>query len=184
MAGWSTDFDELAETLRRLELPEVLAIDHIGSTLVPGLVAKDVIDVQVRVSVIDELAIAPGFAAAGFRCRLETWNREEATRQGPEAKLVFAPPPGGRPANLHVRRAGGAGARDALLFRDHLRSTSSARDAWGAFKQSIVDVVPGIDLIGYGRIKQPAWLVLMPAADAWAAETGWGVGGRLARREG
>jgi GrpB-like predicted nucleotidyltransferase (UPF0157 family) len=55
---WSGEIATLAQQLRRLELAEHGAIEHIGSTSVPGLAAKDVIDIQVRVPSIDDQRIS------------------------------------------------------------------------------------------------------------------------------
>lgn len=85
---------------------------------------------------------------------------------------MFAPPPGARRCNVHVRENGGANARYALLFRDYLRANATARDAWGAFKQRLALSVP--QLPDYGQIKAPATDVLMEGAERWAADTGWG----------
>lgn len=108
---WVNDFVALVGQLRVLDLATPAAIDHIGSTSVPGLAAKDVIDVQVRLEVIDEAWIAKQFEHAGYRHRDEPWNKTEATRAGPIPKLVLAPAPGHRRANIHVRVDGTAGSR-------------------------------------------------------------------------
>jgi GrpB-like predicted nucleotidyltransferase (UPF0157 family) len=170
---WMAEYDLLADELRDLELAPMGMIEHVGSTSVPGLAAKDVIDVQIRVPTINEEAFVARFAEIGFRRRPEEWNNIEATRTGPVPKLVFARPAGARHANIHVRTDGSAGARDTVLFRDFLRSQPSMRQAWSDFKVAVVRAVPKIDLASYGQIKQPAWHVLMYAADAWAAKTSW-----------
>jgi GrpB-like predicted nucleotidyltransferase (UPF0157 family) len=72
---------------------------------------------------------------------------------------------------VHVRRDGGANARFALLFRDYLRADPVAREAWGDFKRRLAASVP--DLKANGRIKAPATVVLMAAAERWAVSTGW-----------
>jgi dephospho-CoA kinase len=172
-SGWATDFHEIAHALECLEVAKRKVVEHIGSTAVPGLVAKDVIDVQVRVDVLDEHRVVDEFASIGFRRRLEAWNNIEPTRVGPVPKLVFAPPVGHRRCNVHVRHDGSAGARDALLFRDFLRAEPGPREAWGEVKLAIVREVPNCDLFMYGQIKQAAWKVLMHAADYWAAGTAW-----------
>jgi GrpB-like predicted nucleotidyltransferase (UPF0157 family) len=171
--GWVAEFNALAADLREALGNGVVGIDHTGSTSVPGLPAKDCIDVQVRVATIDEPQVVALFDAIGFRCRPEPWNHSEASAGREYRKLVFAPPVGARSCNVHVRESGGGNARYALLFRDFLRADDSARRAWGAFKQRLAISVP--DLMDYGQIKAPATEVLMAAAERWAADVGWSV---------
>ncbi|MFH9069011.1 GrpB family protein [Streptomyces alboflavus] len=168
---WRADFESLAGKLRDALGEHACAIDHVGSTSVPGLAAKDCVDIQVRVTTIDEARYVGLFAAIGFRCRPEPWNRVEISGRQECRKLVFAPPPGVRRCNVHLRARGGPNARFALLFRDYLRADETARQAWGAFKQRLALSVP--DLPDYGQIKSPATEVLMTAAERWATETGW-----------
>jgi len=171
--SWSTEYVALSRMLQQLDLSPSGAIDHIGSTSVPGLVAKDVIDVQIRVLDIESEKTINAFAAIGFRHRPEDWNNVEITRNGPEVKLVFAPRIGARRSNIHFRADGSTGSRDSLLFRDYLRTNEEARNGWGEFKMSIVRNVNDIDLATYGQIKQPRWHKLMEEADTWAAREGW-----------
>jgi GrpB-like predicted nucleotidyltransferase (UPF0157 family) len=172
---WPREYEELAGRLRAALGESALAIDHVGSTSVPLLAAKDCIDVQVQVREQEprEAHYSPLLAGLGFRCRPEPWNRAEASSGRRCAKLVFAPPPGARVCNVHLRPTGAANARYALLFRDYLRADSAARSAWGAFKVRLAHSVP--DLGAYGQIKAPATEVLMGAAERWAVATGWDV---------
>ncbi|MEU4192276.1 GrpB family protein [Kribbella sp. NPDC026611] len=169
--AWPAEFDVLADRLRAAMGDLALAVDHFGSTSVPGLAAKDCIDAQVRVADLADPTLESRMSAAGFRCRPEPWNREETSNGHRSPKLVFAPPPGERATNVHLRRHGAPNARYALLFRDYLRATPRARDAWGAFKVRLATSVP--DLADYGQIKVPATEVLMTAAEAWATATTW-----------
>ena len=171
--GWPSEFDRIAGQLREALGRAAIAVDHVGSTSVPGLVAKDCIDVQVRVAALDEAWTISRMELIGFRCRSEPWNRVEVSGGVASRKLVFAPPPGHRLCNVHVREQGGRGARFALLFRDYLRADETARQAWGAFKKRLAASVP--DLFAYGQIKAPATEVLIRAAEMWAAQTGWAV---------
>jgi GrpB-like predicted nucleotidyltransferase (UPF0157 family) len=168
---WPTEFEQLAERLRHALGDLAVAVDHVGSTSVPGLSAKDCIDVQVRMRSIDEGRDVPLLAAIGFRCRPEAWNRSEVSAGQRCRKLVFAPPVGARSCNVHLRENIGPNARYALLFRDYLRADEAARRAWGGFKERLAVSVP--DLLDYGQIKAPATEVLMAAAERWAADTGW-----------
>jgi GrpB-like predicted nucleotidyltransferase (UPF0157 family) len=170
---WSRDFNLIASTLDQAGAPGIISIEHVGSTSVPGLAAKNVIDVQVRVTALEREAVIERFSALGYRLRPEGWNTIEQTRSGPEAKLVFASPGVDRRANVHVRTDSSCGAYDTLLFRDFLRDDAAIREAWSEFKCSIVATCPSIDLLGYGQIKRPAWVVLMSAADNWARDHDW-----------
>jgi GrpB-like predicted nucleotidyltransferase (UPF0157 family) len=172
---WPADFERLADRLRAVLGADALAVDHVGSTSVPGLAAKDCVDVQVRMALVDEARDVPRLAAIGFRCRPEPWNRSETSSGQVGAKLVFAPPAGTRSCNVHLRQNTGAGARYALLFRDFLRADDEVRRSWGEFKRQLARSAP--DLLDYGRIKGPATDVLMAAAERWAAGTGWSPAG-------
>jgi GrpB-like predicted nucleotidyltransferase (UPF0157 family) len=168
---WAVDFEQLAGRLYGALGDHARAIDHVGSTAVPGLAAKDCVDIQVRVAVIDQVQQVGLLAAIGFRCRPEPWNRAEISGGQECRKLVFAPPAGARGCNVHLREEGSPNARFALLFRDYLRADEAARLAWGAFKKRLALSVP--NLLDYGQIKAPVTEVLMMAAERWAAETGW-----------
>ncbi|MFW6692716.1 GrpB family protein [Streptomyces sp. MAR4 CNX-425] len=170
--AWPGEFARLAAELRAVLGPYALAVDHVGATSVPGLRAKDCVDVQVRVPApLDEALPARLLGAAGYRLRPEPWNRTEAAGGRECRKLVFAPPAGARRCNVHVREEGGPNARFALLFRDYLRADGAARRAWGEFKSRLAEGRP--DLREYGQVKAPATEVLMIAAERWAAATGW-----------
>ncbi|MDE9364533.1 dephospho-CoA kinase [Luteipulveratus sp. YIM 133132] len=162
----------------------VVAVDHIGSTSVPGLAAKDVIDLQVRVRALDDALaedFAAGLLAAGF-----------TGRRGPETDTVhaFAPDPEqwrkvffgsadpGRVVNVHVRAAASEGARTALLLRDWWRANPGERDAYAAMKAEMARQHPGADGAtrkDYTDAKQPWIAAALLRARAWAAETGWTV---------
>jgi GrpB-like predicted nucleotidyltransferase (UPF0157 family) len=176
---WRADFEVLARRLQDVLGDHACVIDHVGSTAVPGLAAKDCVDIQVQVTKIDEAQHVGLLAAVGFRCRPEPWNRLEISGGQECRKLVFAPPPGWRRCNIHLREEGGPNTRFALLFRDYLRADETVRQAWGAFKQRLALSVP--NLLHYGQIKAPAMEVLMTAAERWATDTGWQPAGQTPR---
>jgi GrpB-like predicted nucleotidyltransferase (UPF0157 family) len=108
--GWPREFDRIAGQLREVLGHAAIAVDHVGSTSVPGLAAKDCIDVQVRVVALDEAWTVSRMESNGFRCRPEPWNRVEVSAGVASRKLGFAPPPGHRLCNIHVREQDGRGA--------------------------------------------------------------------------
>src|SRR5690606_23444347 len=62
---WPGRFRRLSRALRAALGEVALRIDHIGSTAVPGLAAKDIIDVQVTVADLDDPRIGPGMIGVG-----------------------------------------------------------------------------------------------------------------------
>lgn len=166
---WAAEGREIAAALVRL-LPDALAVDHIGSTAVPGLPAKDCIDLMVRVDSLARIDLGP-LSAAGYRERPEEWNRTEVLCASTHPKRVFAPPVGGRSVNIHVREVGSPTARYALLFRDFLRSNDDHRDTWGRLKTRLAE--ERLDIYAYGQVKAAAQPLLMALAEQWAADTGW-----------
>lgn len=135
--------------------PHVAGVDHIGSTSVAGLAAKDVIDLQVR---LDDLAVADSapfggaMAAAGF---VPTSGRRGVGGVDVDTVHPWAPDPmqwrkltfgGCDPAqvvHVHVRQDGLAGAETALLFRDWLRANPLEREAYSAEKKRVAARHPG-----------------------------------------
>lgn len=168
---WPGDFAVLAERIHGALGPVAVRVSHVGSTSVPGLAAKDCIDVQVEVQALDEEPVADGFAGIGFRLRPEPWNRAEPVPGGACPKLVFAPPVGERASNVHVLEAGSEAARRKLLFRDFLRAHDTARNAWGDFKQRLTAL--GADIYQYGQAKAGPTQILLIAAESWARQTRW-----------
>ena len=109
---WAHEGSLLVATLREL-LPDCLSVEHIGSTSVPGLSAKDCIDVMVQVRDLDEFDVATLLELQRYRRRPERWNHEETSYGVADRKLVFAPPVGARSCNIHVREHGGQNVRYA-----------------------------------------------------------------------
>lgn len=171
---WSEEFAALAEPLQAALGPLALRIDHIGSTSVPGLAAKDVIDIQVTVQdFTPELEAA--FARAGYARGEHNRDHRPPTATGPDRdweKQMYRPPPGTRRMNLHVRRAGSANGRYALLFRDYLCAHPLAAAAYGQAKQALAAHDPN-DWDLYYDVKDPICDILMAGAEDWAATTGW-----------
>jgi GrpB-like predicted nucleotidyltransferase (UPF0157 family) len=176
---WSREFDALAGRLVDALGPLALRVDHIGSTSIPGLAAKDVLDLQVIVRALEPAAaIAVPLASIGFTQKLGSlklrdhvptgWTGDESAWD----KLLFGPSAGERPSNIHVRVAGAPNERYALLFRDFLRANDRARDLWGSFKERLAAEVGG-DRELYVELKDPATDVLLTAAEDWAGTTGW-----------
>jgi GrpB-like predicted nucleotidyltransferase (UPF0157 family) len=170
---WANEFAEIRDRLADSFEDRALHIDHIGSTSVPGLAAKDIVDLQVIVESLDGLDDA--FARAGLEARLGgTIVRDHvpASWEGDEAlwsKRLYGAPR----VNAHVRLAGSPNERYALLFRDYLRVHPEVRDRWAETKRRIA--AESADIDAYLDVKDPLADVLMQDAEAWANATGWAV---------
>lgn len=169
--GWPQEFRALAPRLQTVLGSLAQSIDHIGSTAVPGVAAKDCIGIQIRVDDLNDKAIPPAFDTIDFRLRPEPWNRVEVTAGKRWPKLAFAPPIGERASNVHVRETTSATAQRNLQFRDFLRADDPALDAWGDFKQRLAH--SATNLYDYGKLKSPATEILMITAEDWARRTAW-----------
>lgn len=172
--AWSAEFREIASALRRGLGPLALRIDHIGSTAVPGLAAKDVLDVQISVAALGEPA---GSALAGLGyIRHEGVRRDHRPPGGPEAdseweKWLFRAPADRRRAHIHVRVPGRANQRYPLLFRDYLRSHPATAAAYAELKVRLAKHLA--DPETYPDVKDPAVDLIYLAAQEWAAATAW-----------
>ena len=149
-------------------------IDHIGSTAVPGLDAKDVIDVQVTVAsleVADDLVDA--LTAAGYPRMVEI--TDDVAHTDDEAlwqKRFHASADPGRPTNVHLRVDGSPGQEFALLFRDWIRADPEACNEYLEMKRRVA--AAGHQSTGdYADAKEPWFAEAYRRAWAWAVETGW-----------
>ncbi|HEX6030670.1 MAG TPA: GrpB family protein [Tepidiformaceae bacterium] len=173
--AWPEEFLALAGRLRLMLGPLALRIDHIGSTSVPGLAAKDIIDVQVTVESGAGLdAVAATASKTG--CVVNVYQQDHVV-PGMDAdpalwaKRLFHPPEGERPANIHVRALGHPNQRYALLFRDYLRAHPATVAAYAEAKRRLADAVP--DRAMYAETKDPTVDLIYLPAEEWASRTAW-----------
>ncbi|WP_091346017.1 dephospho-CoA kinase [Micromonospora rhizosphaerae] len=171
---WPQQYARLAARIRHALAPADVRIDHIGSTAVPGLAAKDVIDIQLSVSSLEEAdgPIAERLAAAGFpRLPGEWWDDPRPPGSGRWAKRLHGSADPGRPVYLHLRVAESPGWRHALLMRDHLRADPDQRAAYLQLKRELAASAP--DSATYGTLKDPWFDEEHLRAEEWAALTAW-----------
>lgn len=178
--GWPDEFRAIARELRAVTGDGALRIDHIGSTAVPGLEAKDVIDIQVTVASLEESAPAvSAVQALGYVKPMDRAEDHAPPRQAlpPEElrKYFLAGPPTLRPVNLHVREDGRFNQRYPLLFRDYLRTHPDTAAAYATIKQQLARLHPD-DYEAYYDIKDPVCDIIMAGADEWALATAWRLG--------
>jgi GrpB-like predicted nucleotidyltransferase (UPF0157 family) len=173
--AWPKEFLRLAGKIRATLGDRALRIDHIGSTSVPGLDAKDRIDIQVTVASLDQ---ANPLGAAGFEeffaHRDGHYDHRPPGADGPDedwTKRLFNTPGTERQANVHVRVKGRANQRYALLFRDYLRGHPAAAAAYAELKRRLAAELRNVGV--YADVKDPACDLIFVAAEDWAEATGW-----------
>jgi len=162
--AWPIRFAELGGRLREALGRVAIRIDHIGSTSVPGLAAKPVIDVQISVARLEPVQPFCGpLQGLGFVYRPDNTER---------TKRYFREPPGHPRTHIHVRRAGSFSEQFPLLFRDFLRSHSQAAAEYETVKRSLAERYR-LDRHGYTDAKGPVVWQIIQQADDWAQQTGW-----------
>jgi dephospho-CoA kinase len=159
-------------------------IDHIGSTAVAGLDAKDVIDMQVTVSsleVADELQ--QSLIGVGYVCLPITSDIPKSHARSTVAdfdsvasetlwqKRIHASADPGRPTNVHLRVEGWPNQQFALLFVDWLSANPVAQQDYLAVKRHAERA--GDTIAGYAAAKEAWFHEAYQWAWAWADETGW-----------
>lgn len=172
---WQQEFEKIASKLAEALGPLALRIDHIGSTSVPGLAAKDIIDVQVTVAALS-YDLDAAFARADCTRKVEV-DHDHLPPTVPDnnqiwQKLFYSPTVDMRPTNIHVRQAGSANGRYALLFRDYLRAHPLASAAYAQVKMALARH-DSYNWDVYYDVKDPVCDIIMAGAEDWAASTGW-----------
>ena len=180
-ATWPAQAARLLARVRHAVGDAAVTLDHIGSTSVPGLVSKDVVDLQVGVASLAD-ADAPDFveamAAAGFVRLPGEWH-DNAHDGSAWPKRFHGSCDPGRVAHVHVREVGSPGWAWALLFRDWLRADPDERVAYATMKTDLATRVASID--DYADAKEPWFDAADGRARAWAERTGWAPVGAGAR---
>jgi GrpB-like predicted nucleotidyltransferase (UPF0157 family) len=145
----------IAEALGR----RALRIDHIGSTSVPGLAAKPVVDVLVAVDDVHDERITSLVELVGYVLRV----RE------PGHRMVRTPE---RDVHVHLWRAESDDVRRHLLFRDWLRVDPSDRALYERVKRELA-ARDWPDTNDYAEAKTEVIEAVTRRAETWAAKTGW-----------
>ena len=170
--AWSREYARIAASLRAA-LPAGATLHHIGSTSVPGLGAKDVIDLQAsvdRLGDVDPSAIE----ALGYihRPGLSDHLPPGSTLPAVELAKLYFRQREGRRIHLHVRERHRFNHRYALLCRDYLRAAPETAAAYEAVKRALAPV-SSLDPDAYFIVKDPVFEILTAAANLWAERTGW-----------
>jgi GrpB-like predicted nucleotidyltransferase (UPF0157 family) len=127
--AWPRTFAKLAARAAAALGEVAVAIEHIGSTAVPGLAAKPIIDLDVVITLPADLPEAIQ--------RLDRIGYVHLGDLGIKGREAFRAPPDEPPHHLYVLCAGANELRRHLVFRDALRETSDLRNRYGALKRSL-----------------------------------------------
>jgi GrpB-like predicted nucleotidyltransferase (UPF0157 family) len=172
---WPGEFLTLGKALRQVLRDQALRIDHIGSTAVPGLAAKDVIDIQITVRSF-EPNVEKALISVGYQRRIDITKDHLPPESSSDplewSKWMFKPSAPQRPVNIHVRLNGRANQRYPLLFRDYLRSHSMVAQAYRQVKSALALYHPD-NLDAYYDVKDPVCDIIIGGAEDWARVTHW-----------
>jgi dephospho-CoA kinase len=166
---WPNDARRIIARIQTACGPKAMRVDHIGSTAVPGMDAKDVIDVQVTVASLDIAdEIADPLANIGYP-RIEHITSDMPHEGDPALwqKRIHGAADPGRPANVHIRVDGWPGQRFALLFTDWLAANPGVRKDYLAAKRAALAAPE------YADAKEPWFVDAYRRAWEWADDTGW-----------
>ncbi len=161
---WPALFSALGARLRDALGTTALRIDHIGSTAVPELAAKPIIDVQISVAAFEPLD--------AFRVPIESLGFAFRPSNPDKTKRYFREIPGERRTHIHVCRAGSWRVEFALLFRDYLRTHDDDAKRYAELKYKLAKQY-GADRHDYTEAKTPFIWETMMKADRWNQEIGW-----------
>ncbi len=174
-ADWEQQFAEVAREIRKTVADEIVRIDHIGSTAVPNLAAKDILDIQLTVRDLSQTDYLTKLQAAGFRLR-ESVNNDLLTGVSENSmelqKRFLREAPGRRRTHIHVREQGRLNQEYALLFRDYLRSDELVRNAYEQVKKELASHFQN-DADAYYRVKDPYMDTIYRGAKLWAQLNDW-----------
>jgi GrpB-like predicted nucleotidyltransferase (UPF0157 family) len=159
--AWPILFEKLRDRISNVIGDSAVAIEHVGSTAIPGLSAKPVIDISVVVKSSPDVATAIE--------RLESLGYKHLGNQGIEGREAFDNSPHSPAHHLYVCQQGNLGLRNHLVIRDYLRSDSEAATVYAELKQKLArEYVNDID--GYTEGKTGFLMNILSACGMTPAE--------------
>ena len=163
--AWPARFDGWRGRLAQAIGDNAVRIEHVGSTAVPRLDAKPIVDIQISVTrLADEDTYVSQIESVGLQLRTRDLERR-----------FFRPlPDRPRDVHVHVCETSSEWEREHLLFRDYLRSHPADRDAYAANKRTAA-IHWRDDRIAYTDAKGEIILPVLERAEEWARATGWTV---------
>lgn len=127
--NWPRQFDEIKKWIHPLVQDLIIGFEHVGSTSIPGLAAKPVIDI--------DLIYADESLLSEIVRRLESIGYKYEGNKGIEGRESFKAPAQAIRQHFYVCKSGCLALRNHLLLRDHLLKNPLDRDAYGKLKKQI-----------------------------------------------
>jgi GrpB-like predicted nucleotidyltransferase (UPF0157 family)/SAM-dependent methyltransferase len=161
--AWPARYQRWRERIATALGPIARRVEHVGSTSVPGLPAKPIVDIQVSVTdMADESAYVPDLERVGVQLR----SRDSFHR-------YFRPFPG-RPRHIHVHvcNVGSEWEREHLLFRDYLRLHPDDARRYAAAKSEAARRWAD-DGWAYTDAKTEVILGILARAEVWSQSRRW-----------
>lgn len=138
--AWPERFARERDAILRACGDVFVAIEHIGSTSVPGLAAKSIIDMMPGIRSLDDAApLVPKLEALGYTYVREFELPNEFDEGLPERRYFRKGGHGPEAVHVHMVEPGGAFCESQLLFRNYLRRHADAAAEYGALKRRLAD---------------------------------------------
>lgn len=168
---WPRQAQRVIARIATVAAERALRIDHIGSTAVPGLDAKDVLDVQVVVADLEMAKrLAADLSAAGLVGLAGRWC-DNARNGATVDKSIAVNADPGRAVNCHIRPADSPAWQETLLLRDWLRAHPEGVREYAELKHRLAALRPDIE--AYADAKTPFVRSALDRGEQWATRTGW-----------
>ncbi|KUI34105.1 dephospho-CoA kinase [Mycobacterium sp. IS-1590] len=182
---WADQARRIVARLKTACGHRAVRVDHVGSTAVPDMDAKDVIDIQVTVaSLADADELDEALTAAGYvrgpvtadvakpDARSTIAEFDQSNDEALWHKRLHSSADPGRPTNVHIRVDGWPGQQFALLFVDWMRANPGVRADYLSLKRRVAGH-GHVSTGAYAEAKEPWFLDAYRRAWEWADSTGW-----------
>ncbi len=145
--SWRKRFADEAPRIRQALGANVVAVHHVGSTSIPGILAKPIIDIVVEVTRIDDVSERAD--------RMSCLDYESLGEHGIEGRRYFrrAGTDGQRAFHVHVFESGSAPVLEHIAFRDYLRAHPDKAREYSALKSRLI--ADGVNRAEYQSLKAP-----------------------------
>lgn len=158
---WPSRFQREAELIRAIFKDEILQIHHIGSTSIPGLAAKPVIDIMpvvIDIELVDR-----------FNTEMISLGYEPRGENGLHGRRYFQKGGNQRTHHIHIYEKGNTETTRHLVFRDYLRANGEDAKKYGALKTKLAEQFP-YDIDSYIKGKEALVKEIEMKAMEWYSE--------------